>query len=175
MASNLDYLDPNLQPLVRKVDAYLAAKEDLRKLTIADRNEPTHDAAVAQSAQEFEQRPPTGSFDQYADELSQRRQDAQADLDLLAQEILALLPTRDEWVKVNLGYGPSRVGAWRVPNAQDPKAEHYEIRVVLSSSMSRVPVVAQLGPVVGGLGVGEGNGADALEVLDAVLEGRDEA
>ena len=131
MASNLDYLNPDLQPLVRKVDAYLAAKEDLRKLTIADRNEATHDAAAAQSAQEFEQRPPTGSFDQHADELDQRRQYAQADLDQLAQDILALLPTRDEWVKLNLGYGPSRVGAWRVPNAQGSEAEHYEIRVVL--------------------------------------------
>jgi hypothetical protein len=131
MASNLDYLDPNLQPLVEKVEAYLAAEKELRTLTIADHNEATHDADVAASAAEFEQRPPTGSFDQHADELQQRRDDAQADLNHLKKEILALLPTRDEWVKVNLGYGPSRVGAWRVPNANDPSAEHYEIRVVM--------------------------------------------
>jgi len=131
MASNLDYLSPDLQPLVRKVEAYLAAKEDLRKLSVAEHNEATHDAAVAQSAAEFEQRPPTGSFDQHADELTLQHQDAQDAVNQLSQDILALLPTRDEWVKVNLGYGPSRVGAWRVPNAQDPKAEHYEIRVVM--------------------------------------------
>jgi hypothetical protein len=131
MASNLDYLDPNLQPLVEKVEAYLAAEKELRTLTIADHNEATHDADVAASAAAFEQRPPTGSFDQHADELQQRRDDAQTDLDYLKQEILALLPTRDEWVKVNLGYGPSRVGAWRVPNANDPSAEHYEVRVVM--------------------------------------------
>ena len=133
MASNLDYLNPDLQPLVQKVEAYLVAKEDLRKLTIADRNEATHDAAVAEAASDFEQRPATGSYDQHHDELQQQRQDAQDDLNRLAADILALLPTRDEWVKVNLGYGPSRVGAWRVPNQNDPqaKAEHYEIRVVL--------------------------------------------
>ena len=131
MASNLDYLSPDLQPLVEKVEAYLAAKEDLRKLTVAERNEPTHDAAVAASAAEFEQRPPTGSFDQHADELGLQHQDAQDAINQLSRDILALLPTRDEWVKVNLGYGPSRVGAWRVPNAQDPHAEHYEIRVVM--------------------------------------------
>jgi hypothetical protein len=130
MASNLDYLNPDLRPLEEKVEAYLAAEKELRMLTIADRNEATHDADVAASAAEFEQRPPTGSFDQHADELQQRRDDAQADLDHLKQEILALLPARDEWVKVNLGYGPSRVGAWRTPNAHDPSAEHYEIRVV---------------------------------------------
>jgi len=128
MASNLDYLSPDLQPLVEKVEAYLVAKEDLRKLKVADLNEAAHDAAVATSATEFEQRPPTGSFDQHADELDQRRQNAQADLDSLAQDILSLLPTRNEWVKVNLGYGPSRVGAWSVPGAG---AEHYEIRVVM--------------------------------------------
>ncbi|MVN75225.1 hypothetical protein GO988_02695 [Hymenobacter sp. HMF4947] len=131
MASNLDYLNPDLQPLVEKVEAYLAAKEDLRKLGIAEHNEAVHDANVAASAAEFEQRPPTGSFDQHADELAQQHQDAQDDLNRLSADILALLPTRDEWVKVNLGYGPSRVGAWRVPNAANPAQEHYEIRVVM--------------------------------------------
>ena len=131
MASNLDYLDPARQPLVQKVEAYLTAKEDLRKLTIADRNEALHDAEVAAAADEFEMRPPTGSFDQHHDELQQRRQDALDDLHRLEADILHLLPTRDEWVKVNLGYGPSRVGAWRVPNAEGSKEEHYEIRVVL--------------------------------------------
>ncbi|MFD1874066.1 hypothetical protein [Hymenobacter bucti] len=130
MASNLDYLDPSLQPLVDKVEAYLVAKEDLRKLTIAERNEPLHDAEVEKSAAAFEQRPPTGSFDQHHDELQQQHQDALDDLHRLEGEILHLLPTRDEWVKVNLGYGPSRVGAWRVPNAEGAKEEHYEIRVV---------------------------------------------
>jgi hypothetical protein len=130
MASNLDYLDPALQPLVDKVEAYLVAKEDLRKLTIAERNEAMHDAEVDKAATEFEQRPPTGSFDQHHDELQQQHQDALDDLHRLEGEILHLLPTRDEWVKVNLGYGPSRVGAWRVPNAEGSNEEHYEIRVV---------------------------------------------
>jgi hypothetical protein len=69
MASNLDYLNPDLQPLVEKVEAYLAAEKELQQLTIAGRNEATHDANVAASAATFEQRPPTGSFDQHADEM----------------------------------------------------------------------------------------------------------
>ena len=51
------------------------------------------------------------------------------DLARLEQEIIALLPTRDEWLKVNLGYGPSRVGAWLVP-AHNGTPERYELRVV---------------------------------------------
>ena len=130
MASNLDYLAPELQPLVEKVEAYLAAEKELQQLTIADRNEATHDANVAAAAAQFEQRPPTGSFDQHADELALKQQDAQENLHQLRQDIIGLLPTRNEWVKVNLGYGPSRVGAWSVPSTDGAGAEHYEVRVV---------------------------------------------
>lgn len=131
MAASLDYLNPALQPLVQKVEAYLAAKEDLRKLVLAERNEPLHDAQVAAAEAQVEMRPPTGSYDQHADELRQQHENLQEDVQHLAAEVLALLPTRDEWVKVNLGYGPSRVGAWRVPNPHNPKEENYEIRVVV--------------------------------------------
>lgn len=101
MASNLDYLDPALIPLEEKVKAYLATEKALRK------------------AQETSQ--PAFSSDQKAE-----MHRAQIHLE---QEIVALLPTRDEWVKVNLGYGPSRVGAWRVP-ATTSAPERYELRVV---------------------------------------------
>ena len=101
MASNLDYLNPALVPLEQKVDAYLEAEKALRHVTQA--------GSEASSAAEQ-----PGQL---------RRRIAQ-----LEQEILALLPTRDEWVKVNLGYGPSRVGAWQVP-APDG-GTRYEVRVV---------------------------------------------
>ncbi len=103
MASNLDYLDPSLLPLEEKVNAYLEAEKSLRRATQA--NSPA----------------PVGEPDSPA---QLRQQLAQ-----LESEILALLPTRDEWVKVNLGYGPSRVGAWQVP-ATGTSAARYELRVV---------------------------------------------
>lgn len=61
-----------------------------------------------------------------ATERGQNPASLRADLIRMEEEILALLPTRDEWVKVNLGYGPSRVGAWHVPGAP----ERYELRVI---------------------------------------------
>ena len=103
MASNLDYLDPALLPLEEKVNAYLETEKSLRRVTQA--------AA-----------PPTTGAAESPELLRQ----------LLAQleaEIIALLPTRDEWVKVNLGYGPSRVGAWQVPATGSTPAR-YELRVV---------------------------------------------
>ncbi len=129
MASNLDYLAPGLQPLEDAVKAYLAAEEDLRKLQVARRNEPLLDAEQAQAATEFDQRPPTGSYDQDEDEQNQEEQDVRDDLRRLHQQVLDLLPVRDEWVKVNLGYGPSRVGAFRTP-AEPGQAEAFQVRVV---------------------------------------------
>ncbi|MFD1470089.1 hypothetical protein ACFQ48_17810 [Hymenobacter caeli] len=126
MASNLDYLAPALEPLEDKVKAYLQAEEALRKAHQAAVNAPRQAADRAQAAAAFEQRPATGSFDQAADERQQQRTALRDDLDRLREEVIALLPARDAWVKVNLGYGPSRVGAWAVPG---PPAR-YELRVV---------------------------------------------
>ena len=64
-----------------------------------------------------------------AAESAQKPESLRADLARMEQEIIALLPIRDEWVKVNLGYGPSRVGAWHVP-ATTNATERYELRVV---------------------------------------------
>ena len=129
MASNLDYLAPALQPLEEAVKAYLTAEEDLRKLQVAQRNEPLADAAQAQAAAGFEQRPITGSYDQDEDEQTQGEAELRDDLRRLHQQVLDLLPARDEWIKVNLGYGPSRVGAFRLPTPTNSQ-EAFEIRVV---------------------------------------------
>lgn len=101
MASNLDYLDPALKPLEDKVDAYLEAEKALNRAKVAHEN----------------------------GETTQDVPGLQADLARLEQEIIGMLPTRDEWLKVNLGYGPSRVGAWLVPAIQGAP-ERYELRVI---------------------------------------------
>lgn len=103
MASNLDYLDPTLLPLESKVNAYLEAEKALRHFTQSNV-------------------PPANGLNESPEQLRQH-------LTQLESEIMALLPTRDEWVKVNLGYGPSRVGAWQVPATGSTPAR-YELRVV---------------------------------------------
>jgi hypothetical protein len=127
MASNLDYLNPSLIPLEEKVKAYLEAEEELEKAQIEARSLATTD--LPPIIEGFEQRPPTGSFDQHADEVQQRLDNMVSDLALLRREIIEMLPARDEFVKVNLGYGPSRVGAFTVPGP--PGAEPmYQLRVI---------------------------------------------
>ncbi|SFP78119.1 hypothetical protein [Hymenobacter arizonensis] len=129
MASNLDYLDPALLPLQDKVNAYLESEKALQRAIAALKSAPLHQQEKDAAAAEFVQRPPTGSYDQEADELQQKIENLHTEQSQLEQEIIAMLPTRDEWLKVNLGYGPSRVGAWHVPAAQG-QSERYELRIV---------------------------------------------
>ena len=125
MSSNLDYLNPGLQPLEDKINAYLAAEKDLRKAEQDTLALPLEQAQAAAAA--FEQRPATGSFPQHSDEMQQQLRNLRDDLTRLRRDIIALLPVRNEWVKVNLGYGPSRVGAFQTP---DGPAGIYELRIV---------------------------------------------
>ncbi|AIZ63726.1 hypothetical protein PK28_08515 [Hymenobacter sp. DG25B] len=126
MSVNLDYLDPALLPLEEKVEAYLSAKEDLQKAIVA-----AHSREGQPVPEDFEQRSATGSFDQQADEVGNAVENLQADLAILRREIMEMLPVRDEWVKVNLGYGPSRVGAFRNEKNPLPEGEdEYILRVV---------------------------------------------
>jgi hypothetical protein len=127
MASNLDYLNPALIPLEEKVKAYLEAEEELEKARIEARSLATTNLPPTDGT--FEQRPPTGSFDQHMDEVQQRLDNMETDLDLLRREIIKLLPVRNEFVKVNLGYGPSRVGAFAEPS-QHGAEPTYKLRIV---------------------------------------------
>ena len=129
MSSNLDYLNPNLQPLQDKISAYLAAEKELGRAEIAASNLPADETLEKAAARTFEQRPATGSFDQHPDEVQHQLSNLRDDLTLLRREIISLLPVRDEWVKVNLGYGPSRVGAFRMAGTAD-KEPQYELRIV---------------------------------------------
>ncbi|GGG42132.1 hypothetical protein [Hymenobacter glacieicola] len=126
MASNLDYLDPTLQPLADKVQAYIQAEKEFQRAevaVVASTHQPpnaTSDAAAGQSlAQPHEQ-------------LQLKLQGLRDELHQLRQEVIDLLPVRDEWVKINLGYGPSRVGAFSTSTPDAAlAAPEYDLRVVV--------------------------------------------
>jgi hypothetical protein len=112
MASNLDYLDPALIPLEEKAKAFLETEKALHRATEAE-----------------QQGPSTPRVGANENERTQDPQSLKKELAHLEAEILELLPTRDEWVKVNLGYGPSRIGAWLVP-ATNETPEHHKVRII---------------------------------------------
>ncbi|RSK29929.1 hypothetical protein [Hymenobacter metallilatus] len=128
MASNLDYLAPDLQPLEEILQAYLKVEKELAQAEIAAVSA-LHSSAETTRA--FDQRPATGNYPQHTEEAVLNLQNLRDDLTRLRQQVLKLLPVRDEWVKVNLGYGPSRVGAFRPDTSQPGTDAAYELRVVI--------------------------------------------
>ncbi|GAB3225252.1 hypothetical protein GCM10027346_06310 [Hymenobacter seoulensis] len=130
MASNLNYLDPALLPLEDKLQAYLRAEKELQTAEIEATNL-THQPPTA--TPEFEQRSASGSYPQELEEVSSTLDDLRTDLARLRAEIIEMLPVRDEWIKVNLGYGPSRVGAFRKASASEhgTATDIYELHVVV--------------------------------------------
>ncbi|KUG07465.1 hypothetical protein [Solirubrum puertoriconensis] len=130
MSSNLDYLDPNLVPLEQKVIAYLEAEEDLRQAEVEARSlQSAHPSAAEVAANNFIQNIPPVEPPRPLAEVQQQIQRLQQTIAQLRDEVMQLLPARDEWVKVNLGYGPSRVGAFRLDNPK-PGQPEYMLRVV---------------------------------------------
>ena len=128
MAANIDYLDPNLLPLEDKVRAILDAGKALQRAQVAEINEPLQ-APSQNNTSQLSQGSPAVGVGQGGSENQPEIARLREDLARLENEIIGLLPTRNEWVKVNLGYGPSRVGAWHVP-ASEGTPERYELRVV---------------------------------------------
>ncbi|RPD48480.1 hypothetical protein DNI29_07600 [Hymenobacter sediminis] len=132
MASNLDYLDPALQPLADKVQAYIQCEKQFQRAEV-EATDLTHQAPTT-AADAFEQRSAAGSYNQPHAEIQTKLSNLRHELEHLRQEVIDLLPVRDEWVKVNLGYGPSRVGAFSItPTTDDDRSATaaYELRVVV--------------------------------------------
>lgn len=131
MASNLDYLDPALQPLADKVQAYIQCEKEFQRAEV-EATALTHQTP-ATAASTFEQRSATGSYNQPHEEIRAKLNNLRQELEQLRHEAIALLPVRDEWVKINLGYGPSRVGAFSITPAAGSLAATpaYELRVVV--------------------------------------------
>ncbi|SFG06138.1 hypothetical protein [Pontibacter chinhatensis] len=102
MENLIQYLDDALVPLEKKVIEYLNLEKDIRKqeVDMLTKKGPVEEAAknTATTLQEV----PDISEDQLQ-EMRQR-------LETLRAEIVAMLPEKDKFIEVNLGYGPSMVG-----------------------------------------------------------------
>ncbi|WP_045689059.1 hypothetical protein [Hymenobacter sp. AT01-02] len=145
MASNLNYLDPTLQPLEEKLKAYLATEKEIQQATTAatlhthpnaqPHPAPTQPTATAGLTPEPTATPgsapatDSSSHNQERDDAFQRLHNLQDELRTLRHDILGLLPVRNEWVKVNLGYGPSRAGAFTTDDAQ--AEDEIQLRIVI--------------------------------------------
>ncbi|SIT74399.1 hypothetical protein [Pontibacter indicus] len=123
MENLIDYLDESLVPLEEKVKEYLHVERDIRLLEV--------ELLSLQSVRpdfDPEQRMEQQLTDQQSDNLLNDKEQKLKDLlqkyKDLQQEVIGMLPERDKFVELNLGYGPSMVGYFTVdPETRTPLDE----------------------------------------------------
>lgn len=119
----IDYLDESLIPLEEKVKAYLHLERDIRLLEVEllslQSMKPDFDPEQNMDHQ-FDATQP----DNPLNDKEQKLKEMLAQHQQLQQEVIAMLPEKDKFVELNLGYGPSMVGYFTVdPETRTPLDE----------------------------------------------------
>lgn len=124
------YLDKSLIPLENKIKEYLSIERDIRILDVellslqsmkTDFNPEQHDL-------EHDLKQGTGSGD-----LSDKEQKMTILLDkynLLRAQLIQMLPEKNKFIEVNLGYGPSMVGYFTIDHETRKPLPEPVLRVV---------------------------------------------
>ncbi|MBC5992336.1 hypothetical protein [Pontibacter cellulosilyticus] len=129
MENLIAYLDESLVPLENKIQEYLEVEKEIRllevkiltlqnKVAAADEPEQTESQADV-GTEETE----LGQHQQQMDKLLQRYQNLQ-------NEVIGMLPEKNKFVEINLGYGPSMVGYFTVDLETHQELPEPVLRVV---------------------------------------------
>lgn len=129
MENLISYLDESLVPLENKIQEYLEVEKEIRLLEVkiltlqnkvAAADEPEQTEAQANIGSEETE---LGQHQQQMETLMKRYQDLQ-------QEVIGMLPERNKFIEINLGYGPSMVGYFTVDLETHQELEEPVLRVV---------------------------------------------
>ncbi|MDX5420141.1 MAG: hypothetical protein LPK09_13080 [Hymenobacteraceae bacterium] len=130
MENLIEYLDESLIPLEEKVKEYLHIERDIRLLEVEllslqsikpDFNPEQH--SLEQSINQGQQASALNDKEQKMFELLEKYRQLQ-------QEVIDMLPEKNKFVELNLGYGPSLVGYFTVDPETHVTLEEPVLRVV---------------------------------------------
>lgn len=129
MENLIEYLDESLVPLEEKVKEYLHVERDIRLLEVellslqSMRPDFNPEQTMEQHLKDAQ---PQNSLN----DKEQKLKDLLAKYKALQQEVIGMLPERDKFVELNLGYGPSMVGYFTVDPETRTPLEEPVLRVV---------------------------------------------
>ncbi|MBD1397772.1 hypothetical protein H9Q13_11405 [Pontibacter sp. JH31] len=130
MENLIEYLDESLIPLEEKVKEYLHIERDIRLLEVEllslqsikpDFNPEQH--GLEHSTDKDQQGSTLNDKEQKMVELLDKYRQLQ-------QEVIAILPEKNKFVELNLGYGPSLVGYFTIDPETHIALEEPVLRVV---------------------------------------------
>ena len=122
MEDLVNYLDESLQQIELKAQEYLLIEEKLRQADIETESASHHflpdnqpdNSGADQPTLEVQQ----GQVYNKPEEPDKPTEDLKATLLRLKQEIIGMLPEKNKFIDVDLGYGPSSIGAFT--NKENP-------------------------------------------------------
>ncbi|WP_299754604.1 hypothetical protein [uncultured Pontibacter sp.] len=123
MENLIQYLDDSLVPLEEKVQEYLNLEKDIRKseVDMLTRKQGPVQEAAENTATTLKEVPDISEGQ--LQEMVQR-------LDKLREEIVQMLPEKNKFIEINLGYGPSMVGYFTADNETHQPLPEPILRVV---------------------------------------------
>jgi exonuclease VII small subunit len=129
MENLVAYLDESLIPLENKIKEYLEIEHEIRLLEVKILTAQNKVGA----ADEPDQNEPSADIGTEETELSQHQQHLETLLNRykeLQNEVISMLPEKNKFVEVNLGYGPSMVGYFTVDLETHQELPEPTLRVV---------------------------------------------
>ena len=129
MENLIEYLDESLVPLEEKVKEYLHVERDIRLLEVEllslQSVRPDFDPEQTMEEQLTDEQPKNSLNDK-----EQKLKELLEQYKNLQKEVIGMLPERDKFVELNLGYGPSMVGYFTVDPETRTPLEEPVLRVV---------------------------------------------
>ncbi|HEY4651180.1 MAG TPA: hypothetical protein VIG72_07185 [Pontibacter sp.] len=129
MENLTQYLDKTLVPLENKVKEYLSIERDIRILDVELLSLHSMKADFDPEQYDLEQKMRKGN----SNELNDKEQKMASLLEKyyqLRDEVIRLLPAKNKFVEVNLGYGPSMVGYFTIDHETRQPLSEPVLRVV---------------------------------------------
>lgn len=110
MENLIEYLDESLIPLEEKVKEYLHIERDIRLLEVELLSLQSIKPDYDPEQQNLEQRVAAGQPSSTFNDKEQKMVEMLEQYKQLQQEVIDLLPEKNKFIELNLGYGPSQVG-----------------------------------------------------------------
>ncbi|WP_162425710.1 hypothetical protein [Pontibacter pudoricolor] len=130
MENLTQYLDKSLKPLEDKVREYLNVERDIRLLDVELLSLQSMKSDFNPEQHDLEQEIKEGGNNSELNDKEQRMADLLNEYNKLRTELINMLPEKNRFIEINLGYGPSMVGYFTIDHETRQPLPEPVLRVV---------------------------------------------
>jgi chromosome segregation ATPase len=130
MENLTQYLDKSLKPLEDKVREYLNVERDIRLLDVELLSLQSMKSDFNPEQHDLEQEIKEGGNNPELNDKEQKMADLLNEYNKLRSELITMLPEKNRFIEINLGYGPSMVGYFTIDHETRQPLPEPVLRVV---------------------------------------------